>query len=1188
MPKYKIKAPNGFTYKIDGPDGASQDEVIAAVLAQHPEAGDETSSAVPFQGNGEEKLHNPSIVEKFGRNLDAAKGERLGLDSTNDWGKQFIGDTGIPNIAPARILGNVMDIGAVGVEAGGAAVQTVLKELGPIGEAIGALGEAFPMGSFEVGGPMALGRMPKAGRLSPDVEAGLENLNKTGSVDDIMAYAEQNNFGLDRQAVSDFVKARDSGKTIDPSTRYVDGEDVGPVSNAERVPSDLPEAAALEAEAKAFKGRASEEPTLEHAFKDEVDVSRLEKQLQEEAAAFKSKETPKAKVEVEAVPDINIDGIVNNINDTASKWKNSPQFEVHKNFDDFDEPNAVGVFDTETGSIRLNAKAIAEEADARGITPNEMTNTVMFHEGLGHFGLQQKFGQQLDGILNNFYTESVEFKNAVNDWIKKNPETYLDENQKTRAAEEVLAEMSEKGTIPPKLLNKIKNYIKAVARKMGVKLDYSMREIKTILSQVHEGVVNGVDSPVQANGQRFMMRRYGESKGPLRGPKNADEDVELSTSLNNYRSDRAIEDIMEEGAPEKTVESFEEWIDKAGRTKMTANMARSLAKGVEVPEFLAAKQKMVESANRIHDLSRKAARGQATERDVALLGKEIERHRDISKAVYEVRSNAARITAAGKIEVGSDKALSDGMLRMMNRVDLNDPDAVLAMAKRLEKLGKREKMMADAYRALGNALNLPRSLMSSLDLSAPLRQGVALVGTKELWKNVPGMFKMFARESNFDNVMQSIKDSKNYKEMQRSGLAISDLGSDLTKREEAFISQWAEKIPVIGRGVRASERAYTGFLNKLRADTFDSLLNDYKKAGIEPDVKQLKDISNYINNATGRGSLGKFDHAAPILSGVFFSPRLMASRVNMLNPVMYAKLDPVVRKRALKNLASFGGIALTVTTLAKLAGADVEANPTSSDFAKIKVGDTRYDILGGFGQYLTLGARLVSNSKKNAKGEVQELGKGITDSRLDVAENFLENKFSPVASFVRDYLEGANPVGEKFDMTETDVLKNPVTQRFIPLLVQDSADLVKDQGVAGIPMSLPGVFGVGMSTYPVHLGYDGFGRDIKTVQEQDPPSDAAIDEVARLNELSESPVLPAAPKSVRQDGEKIPLSQEQTDEWQRLMGEATHAGVMAALDTEEYTQASDDEKIKIIKEIHEEAYQLAKDEVLIMPTLEVE
>ena len=38
MPTYSITAPNGKTYSIDGPAGATQDDVIREILARDPEA----------------------------------------------------------------------------------------------------------------------------------------------------------------------------------------------------------------------------------------------------------------------------------------------------------------------------------------------------------------------------------------------------------------------------------------------------------------------------------------------------------------------------------------------------------------------------------------------------------------------------------------------------------------------------------------------------------------------------------------------------------------------------------------------------------------------------------------------------------------------------------------------------------------------------------------------------------------------------------------------------------------------------------------------------------------------------------------------------------------------------------------------------------------------------------------------
>ena len=51
MTTYSIRAPNGKTYTIDGPEGASQAEVAQAVVAQHPEANNPIPPATSFTAN---------------------------------------------------------------------------------------------------------------------------------------------------------------------------------------------------------------------------------------------------------------------------------------------------------------------------------------------------------------------------------------------------------------------------------------------------------------------------------------------------------------------------------------------------------------------------------------------------------------------------------------------------------------------------------------------------------------------------------------------------------------------------------------------------------------------------------------------------------------------------------------------------------------------------------------------------------------------------------------------------------------------------------------------------------------------------------------------------------------------------------------------------------------------------------
>lgn len=384
----------------------------------------------------------------------------------------------------------------------------------------------------------------------------------------------------------------------------------------------------------------------------------------------------------------------------------------------------------------------------------------------------------------------------------------------------------------------------------------------------------------------------------------------------------------------------------------------------------------------------------------------------------------------------------------------------------VEALLQNRTLAQKMWGGFKNAINMPRALMASFDLSAPFRQGVFLIGRKEWWKSWGTMFRAFGSDKAYEAVMRGIHDHPNYQLMKKSGLAFSDAKSPfLDEREEQFMSNWAEKIPVIGKGVEMSNRAYSAFLNKMRADIFNDLVTKAENLGrdFHHDPKAAKDLARFVNAGTGRGSLGKSgDAAAPFLSGLFFSPRLMASRLTMLNPAFYATLDPLVRKEALKSLAVFSGLTTTVLGVAASAGLDVETDPRSSDFAKIKVGNTRYDILGGFQQYIRLFSQLATGETKTLKGKVKKLDgtKFGQDSRYDVLLRFLRTKFSPVAAYVADAGAGENVIGEEFKPTK-DAL-----QSFIPLFAQDLMELYGKEGFGPHLLSgVPAFFGVGVQTY---------------------------------------------------------------------------------------------------------------------------
>lgn len=349
-------------------------------------------------------------------------------------------------------------------------------------------------------------------------------------------------------------------------------------------------------------------------------------------------------------------------------------------------------------------------------------------------------------------------------------------------------------------------------------------------------------------------------------------------------------------------------------------------------------------------------------------------------------------------------------------------------------------------------LNTPRELMASVDFSAPLRQGL-LIGAghpKAFARNFRDMFKYAVSEPTLLKKEAEIVQRPTYEYMNRAGLALTKPGSVVGEQEERFGGSLARKVPGLRQLIEGSERAYTGFLNGIRADVFDSMIADAQKAGLPLDDDALRGIAGFVNAASGRGNLPKWAQAhAHTANVLFFSPRLMAGRFQTLDPRLYIKSDPVTRQHAIRSALSLGAMTTTALSLAAMAGAEVDSDPTSSDWAKIKIGNVRYDILGGFQQYGTLGARLL-------QAVVEEQGTERFKTMGTAGGNFFRNKFAPIPSLVMDI----------FAPRHGDVvIEEEVAKRFSPMVLQDTWAAMREMGWIGLPMSAPAIFGVGVSAY---------------------------------------------------------------------------------------------------------------------------
>lgn len=428
---------------------------------------------------------------------------------------------------------------------------------------------------------------------------------------------------------------------------------------------------------------------------------------------------------------------------------------------------------------------------------------------------------------------------------------------------------------------------------------------------------------------------------------------------------------------------------------------------------------------------------------------------------------------------------------------------------------------------VANVLNIPRTMLASMDLSAPLRQGLIISLSNP--RIAAGAFidsLRFARsQASIDEYMAALEGSAEYTYMQEAGLYLSLPSAQLSAREEQFMSNLPEKIPVYGWMIKATQRAYTGYLNKLRSDVFLAFKSQLQKEGYTGAelMREMKAFADFINIATGRGSLPKgLEGAGAALSNAFFAPRYVASRVQVLGKTatLGYGMPPKARREFLKTMGIFIGLGTLTLTLAALGGADVEDDPRSSDFGKIKVGNLRYDIWAGNQQLVVLLSRIATReTKRTGTGEIIPFWSGGWNSHTisSTISDFLENKYSPAMSMFADWDSKDNTFryDKKFFTAELAKAGEPVTWTALllgnlsPIWINDVREIYAEQGLFDASVaSMASFFGIGVGFYGPKVK-DKIQNDLYQYFNDNPPGDWSSQKYMKdYNKFIEDSIIP--------------------------------------------------------------------------------
>jgi len=390
-----------------------------------------------------------------------------------------------------------------------------------------------------------------------------------------------------------------------------------------------------------------------------------------------------------------------------------------------------------------------------------------------------------------------------------------------------------------------------------------------------------------------------------------------------------------------------------------------------------------------------------------------------------------------------------------------------------------------------------RAILASLDNSFWFRQGIKTATNPKYTKT---WFKHFT--NSFIDIGKTIKGEgwtkgksfkENLKAMWGSSIRKGDAIQDAIKAEiysrknflngryekgkkldvgiaeEEFPTSLPEKIPILGRLFKASEVAYTSGAMRMRVDLADQVYKLADKAGVDMDSKfEIGSINELVNSLTGRGRIGRIGETGQaFVNKTFFSLKFFKSNWDFLTLHTGSDLSPFARKLAAKNLANTAiAMGLTLGIVDTFFPNAVEWNPRSSDFGKIKIGDTRFDITGGFGGLLILTARLATGEKKSTtSGVIQALGGDYGQtSKKDTLIQFTENKLSPVMSAIKNLMEEKDWDGNEI------TLLGELQRMSTPIPIANFLEVKDNEEAANVLLTvIADGIGIGSATYGIQL-----------------------------------------------------------------------------------------------------------------------
>lgn len=471
-----------------------------------------------------------------------------------------------------------------------------------------------------------------------------------------------------------------------------------------------------------------------------------------------------------------------------------------------------------------------------------------------------------------------------------------------------------------------------------------------------------------------------------------------------------------------------------------------------------------------------------------------------------------------------------------------------------ERRQKKEREALNEWqkglRVVKGLAGLRRAVNVSVDLSIPLRQGVAVMLNPRTAKigadAYVKMVEAVKSRANYNRMMVDIERSPAYLESKDDGIVYNEVATSNTNDEWHQSNDILNKIPVLRDLVKGSEIAAAAWTNYARYELYkkgtERLLKEGKTR--ENSKEAYERMAARVMVDTGRGKIpflkdkgaGETDSKIKqALSSTMFGPRLYSATFRKLNPLYYfnPKVDRTVRIEALKDMTGYVASQIALGLLVSAAGATVSLDYDDPDFLKARWGKKVVDLTAGQSVYIRTFLRLMTAAVKRADPSVNEAdSKKYSEFAMKSVGSFWRNKLAPNTAYGFNAFMGENSIGEKFNPWE--ILK------IYPMYTDDIIKSLKEGNPLDALITLP----IGISG----LGYQEYSKDLRKarVNTYVDSKDTKVKSFLKKNKLNITGDINQEVYDIN-TGDKVKMTKEQSDKYETIWAQEVIRGIKAEM-----------------------------------------